>query len=97
MEITIDYNLSCTSHEEAGTKIVRHVQHFDSTIWIRCSDTDVLIIMLRNIDSFVQIYMKIGVVAILYKCYININKLYDILGKSLCMSLPGFHAFTSCD
>jgi len=61
VEITIDYNLSCTSHEEADTKIVRHVQHFDSTIWIRCSDTDVLIIMLRNMDSFVQIYMKIGV------------------------------------
>jgi len=60
VEITIDYNLSCTSHEEADTKIVRHI-HFDSTIWIRCSDTDVLIIMLRNMDSFVQIYMKIGV------------------------------------
>lgn len=41
-------NLSCPSHEEADTKIIFHICNInvDANVTIRCSDTDVAIIML---------------------------------------------------
>lgn len=43
---------TCDKHEEADTKIVYHACKADanSNILIRCSDTDVLIIMLGNME-----------------------------------------------
>ena len=49
-----DYELSCDNHEEADTKIVHHVCKIDNdsptNVLIKSSDTDVLIIMLGNMD-----------------------------------------------
>lgn len=70
----------------------------DANVLIRCSDTDVLIIMLGNMEfvkSEIKIWMQIGLEN--NQRYINISKLYETLGKNLCLSLPAFHALTGCD
>lgn len=43
-------DLDCPAQEEADTKMVFHACHidFDSDVTIRCSDADILIIMLSN-------------------------------------------------
>lgn len=45
---TIDEKLSCPEHEEADTKIVYHVCNIDdqANLVIKCSDTDIAVIML---------------------------------------------------
>lgn len=90
---------TCDRHEEADTKIVYHACNMDEeNILIRCSDTDILVIMLGNMEHLrasVKIWMDVGVGNA--QRYIDVTKLYECLGKSLCNSLPGLHAFTGCD
>lgn len=55
----------------------------------------VLITMLGNMEfvkSEIKIWMQIGVGN--NQRYTNISKLYESLGKNLCLSLPAFHALT---
>lgn len=98
---TINEYLSCECHEEADTKIVHHICKIedDSNILIKSSDTDVLVIMLSNMDHLnndaLKIFMEVGVGN--NKRYINVSQLYTELGLSICKSLPGFHALTGCD
>lgn len=96
---TLCEDLSCPAHEEADSKIVFHVckLDFDASVTIRCSDTDIPIIMLGNMGMTrdkLQIRMLLGTGE---KRYLNINKLYDKLGDELCAALPAFHALTGCD
>ncbi|CAH0563075.1 unnamed protein product [Brassicogethes aeneus] len=96
----IDRDLSCTLHEEADTKIIHHVTkiEFDSNVVIRSSDTDVLIILLGNmnkVNEALKIWMHIGVGN--SQNYINVTQLYGNLGVRICRALPGLHAFTGCD
>ncbi|KAH9640140.1 hypothetical protein HF086_002800 [Spodoptera exigua] len=103
VEMTIDENLACNNHEEADTKIIHHVCKLDTyrktNVLLKSSDTDVLIIMLGNMDHLqsddLNIFMEYGTGN--SKRYINVTKLYMELGPSLCASLPGFHALTGCD
>jgi 5'-3' exonuclease len=93
-------NLSCVGHVEADTKIVFHACKLDSDahVTIRCSDTDILVIMLGNmnfIPNDLKISMHVGTGN--HQRFIDINKLYEALGPHLCSSLPGFHALTGCD
>lgn len=95
-------NLSCPSHEEADTKIIFHVYNVDcnvfSNVTIRCSDTDILIILLGNmnfINQNLKISMRIGTGN--NQRFIDVNKLYEHLGPELCSALPAFHALTGCD
>lgn len=57
-EIKIDVidELSCTNHEEAHTKMVFHACSMaaGSMILIKCSDTDVLVILLSNLKYLLQ-------------------------------------------
>lgn len=97
---TAEPYLSCPCHEEADTKIVFHACQLnsDAHVTIRCSDTDILIIMLGNmnfIQSDLKISMHVGTGN--YQRFINISNLYETLGPRLCSSLPGFHALTGCD
>ena len=97
---TFEHDLSCPEHEEADTKIVFHVAKLqdDGSVFIRCSDTDVLIILLGNAEFFdinLTTWMHVGVGN--NQWYINVTKLYEKLGKDLCASLPAFHAFKGCD
>ncbi|XP_047992980.1 uncharacterized protein LOC125231567 [Leguminivora glycinivorella] len=103
IEMTIDENMACDNHEEADTKIVHHVCKLETygktNVLLKTSDTDVLIIMLGNIDHLqsddLEIFMELGTGN--SKRCINITKLHTKLGLSLCKSLPGFHAITGCD
>lgn len=97
---SINEELTCLGHEEADTKIVYHVCQIaeESNVSIRCSDTDILIIMLGNMEflkSPIKIWMDMGVGN--SRRYINVSLLYDKLGSSLTKSLSDFHAMTECD
>lgn len=97
---TIDDTFSCLDHEEADMKIIHHVCNIDyeANISIRCSDTDILVILLGNmvnLKSTSKIWMDVGVGYNLRT--INVSQLYDTLGQSVCTALPAFHAFTGCD
>ncbi|XP_067613930.1 serine/threonine-protein kinase Wnk isoform X4 [Eurosta solidaginis] len=101
VERTHDVLLSCPAHEEADTKIVFHVCQidYDAHVTIRCSDTDVAIIMLSNMSALsnadVKVSMEAGVGN--NQRFINISKLYETLGPKLSAALPAFHALTGCD
>ena len=92
--------LSCKVHEEADPKIVHHVCNANqsSNFVVRCSDTNILITMLANMEhvkSGTKVWMNVGVSNFLR--YVDVTKLYSHLGPDLCKSLPGFHALTGCD
>ena len=84
IERVVKLKFKCSSHEEADTKIIYHIhQTKKSNILIRCNDTDVLVILLSNIeflnDSEKHIWIKMGVrnnVRI-----IDALKMYEVLGK----------------
>lgn len=83
--------LSCPLHEEADTKIIFHVCQLikEANVTIRCSDTDVLIIMLSNmmyVKAGIKIYMHVGVGR--KQRFIDGNKLLQVLGSELCSTLP---------
>lgn len=100
--VNVDVNLLCHHHEEADTKIIYHTCQMNedvSDVLIKTCDTDILILMLENMDHLrnnnLKIYMEYGTNN--FKKWINISELYTKLGPSLCQSLPGFHALTGCD
>ena len=97
---TIEESLSCEEHEEADSRIIYHICQidFDAEIVIRCSDSDILIILLGNMDhlnSSLKLWINMGVGN--HQRYINVNDVYRILGDSLSKALPCFHALTGCD
>ncbi|CAH2015292.1 unnamed protein product [Acanthoscelides obtectus] len=97
---SIEESLSCEEHEEADSRIIYHICQidFDADVVIRCSDSDILIILMGNMDhlnAFLKIWINIGVGN--HQRYVNVNELYRILGDSLSKALPCFHAITGCD
>ncbi|KYN03439.1 hypothetical protein ALC62_05715 [Cyphomyrmex costatus] len=97
---TEEQTLTCRAHEEADTKMIYHVCQlgFDANVTIRCSDIDVLIIMLANMDKIsnnIHICIEVGVGN--NKRLINVTQLYEALGKDTSATLPAFHALTGCD
>lgn len=99
----IDPILSCPSHEEADTKMIYHVatlgeDYTGGNVLLRCSDTDILIILLGNlkyIKRSYNIWMEVGTGN--FQRYIDVSKLHEHLGEALSSALPGYHAFTGCD
>ncbi|KAJ8666349.1 hypothetical protein QAD02_008011, partial [Eretmocerus hayati] len=92
-------HLSCPDHEEADTKLVFHACQVpaSSRVVIRCSDTDVLIIMLGNMDHLnddVQVWLDFGTGEA--RKAINVTDLRNSMGE-ICNALPGIHAFTGND
>lgn len=88
----------CPSHEEADTKIIYHASKIDSdcTVVVKCSDTDIVVIMLGNLHKITaKIYIECGVSN--SRHVIDVNALHEQLGVDVCKALPGFHAFTGCD
>lgn len=95
--------LSC-NHEEADTKIIYHLykisKESEKQVIIRCNDTDVLIIILGNMNKFihsVNVWLEVGLISTNNLRYIDVIKLYVSLGIELSTSLPAFHALTGCD
>lgn len=90
-------------HEEADTRIVFHTSRVTpgSKILIKSSDTDVLIILLGNMNHLQQSEIWLATSAKKtntkdFDC-INCTDLAQKLGSTLCRGLPAFHAFTGCD
>lgn len=93
-----NYDLTCPNHEEADTKMIHHACKSNKKIVIKCSDTDVLIVLLANMNKMntsAKIWVELGVST--KRRFINITRLYEKLGSNLAHSLPAFHAFTGCD
>ena len=87
------------NHEEADTRMLLHASHAASTcnrVVIWSPDTDVSILMIQFshvIDA--ELWLKTGVK---HKTrYINIDKIAEQLGFSLCQILLPLHALTGCD
>ncbi|KAK4873797.1 hypothetical protein RN001_013157 [Aquatica leii] len=93
---TVEQALSCPAHKDADTKILFHICQidFNANVTIRCSDTDVSVIMLANMGNIsenIQIFMEVGGKN---KRFINVTQLHKSLGTNLSLALPAFHAFT---
>lgn len=96
----IDHELSCPDHEEADTKAVFFACQMkeDSTVTIRTSDTDIVVIMLANMEHIkasVKIWIDLGVGNA--RRYIDISALFAKLGLLVSQALPALHALTGCD
>ncbi|KAK0084825.1 hypothetical protein PV326_006135 [Microctonus aethiopoides] len=82
---TMEHSQSCSGHEKADSKIIYHACNFEElqpphNITIRCSDTDILVIMLGNM-KFVQEQMEVLMEVGVGKTQRNIN--LSLLYKSL--------------
>lgn len=100
VSFSISDKYTLESHEEADTKIVYHACSIEPTanITIKCSDTDILIIMLanmKNVQNGNKIWIQTGVWN--KQRIIDVSALYEKLGDLFCKSLAGFHALTGCD
>lgn len=94
----INYELSCPDHEEEDTKIAfiacqqKEVSKV-STITIRTSDTDIVVIMLGNMEHLqaeVTVWIDLGVGNA--RRYIDVSAFYNKLGPKISKALPALHA-----
>ena len=66
----------------------------DCDIVIKCSDIDIVVIMLGNLHKIKsKIYIECGISN--GRHIIDVNAVHKLLGLDLCKALPEFHAFTS--
>ncbi|CAH1100730.1 unnamed protein product [Psylliodes chrysocephalus] len=98
--MTKDDLLSCKEHEEADSRIIYHICQisFEADVVIRCSDSDILVILLGNMDHLsasLKLWINMGVGN--HQRYVNINDMYNILGSTISKALPGFHTMTGYD
>lgn len=81
-------------------KITYHVMKMNSpsNILSKCNDTDIVVIMLGNINNFtsrsnVRMHLETGNSS----RYLSLTRLSTVLTPSICEALPEFHALTGCD
>ncbi|GFW95006.1 uncharacterized protein TNCV_476051 [Trichonephila clavipes] len=96
---SIEESLSCDEHE-ADTRIIYHICQIsvDAQVVVRCSDSNILIIFLGNLDHLnasLKLWIQWGVGN--HERLISFNDLYQDLCISLSKALPCFHAITGCD
>eukprot|EP00732_Lithocolla_globosa_P001653 Lithocolla_globosa_v1_NODE_865_length_3166_cov_7.938966.p1 type:complete len:759 gc:universal NODE_865_length_3166_cov_7.938966:2838-562(-) len=98
-------SLDCT-HEEADTRIVVHVaaalqEKQIKTVSVRTADTDVVVILISKLQSFVSIKKKCSIWVDfgtgINRRWLPVNQMADTLGKEKAKALIAFHAFTGCD
>ena len=92
-------NLKST-HEEADTRIILHAHdisnHSLGAMVVRCSDTDVLILLLKFVRAIARpILMDAGTGD--NRKLLDINTISMSLGPTVCAALPAVHAFSGCD
>ncbi|GFT19981.1 uncharacterized protein TNCV_4993971 [Trichonephila clavipes] len=98
-DISIEESLSCDEHE-ADTRIIHHICQIsvDAQVVVRCSDSNILIIFLGNLDHLnasLKLWIQWGVGN--HERLISINDLYQDLCISSSKVVPCFHAITLCD
>lgn len=81
-----------SSYEEADSTMFFHLDHIFGLInvVICADDTDCLVTALRCKQLFEQ---KVDI-WLNNLCYINVNKIYNHLGETLCRASPACHALT---
>ena len=96
-------DLAC-AHEEADTRIVFHLSTLlpndNLTVAVRCSDTDVFVLLLYHISQMSHkplVWMDVGLSANNTRRYINISQLADHMDKEVIQALPALHAYTGSD
>ncbi|CAH3160564.1 unnamed protein product, partial [Porites evermanni] len=89
-----------STQEEADTRMLLHSLHaarsrFDSVV-IVSEDTDVLVLLLA-FKSFIpsSVFIKCGSQTRVK--YIEVSRIVESVGATVCRSLLGFHAFSGCD
>lgn len=88
------------TQEEADTQILLHAVYaarskFASVV-IVSEDTNVLVLLL-TFKSFVPSSMFIKCGSQTRVKYIEVSRVVESIGASVCRSLLGFHAFSGCD
>jgi hypothetical protein len=89
-----------SSQEEADTRMLLHAKHAAQagckSVIIASEDTDVLVLCLALASQIpCSIYQKHGTKTKMQ--YLDIDKIANSLGASVCNALLGMHAFTGCD
>ena len=89
-----------STHEEADTRLFLHALHAAESgykaVVICAEDTDVLVISLAVSSNIpCPMYQKCGTKN--RTRYLDITKIQETLGGSVCDALVGMHAFTGCD
>ena len=88
------------AHDETDTRVAFHAVHVEQlnpgNIVIRCNDTDILIIMLSNIQKFSQshVWLDMGL-DYNSRIFIDVKGTADKL--NFIQALPRIYAFTGCD
>ena len=94
------------NHEEADTLIGFHLRKLtSSTVLVRASDTDVLVILIGLIGNQRPELRSMATVIMDYgtgnnRRYINVTDIVNALEERtprLSRAMPGYHAFTGCD
>ena len=96
-------DLAC-SHEEADTRIVFHLSRLqlnnNPTVAVRCSDTDIFVLLLFHISQLSHkplVWMDVRLSSNNTRRFINISQLANHMDKKVVAALPGFHAYTGSD
>ena len=88
------------TQEKADTQILLHTVHAArskfASVAIVSEDTDVLVLLL-TFKSFVPSSMFIKCGSQTRVKYIEVSRVVESIGASVCRSLLGFHAFSGCD
>ena len=96
----IDGYATCT-HEEADTRMILHarkaVESGHTTIMLRSSDTDVLVLAVAHFKQVGAEEFWIATGTGKHFRYIPVHEVYTSLGPSRSAGLPFLHAFSGCD
>eukprot|EP00794_Sanderia_malayensis_P002215 gene2214-2520_t len=97
VKITTNYigiKVEC-NHEEADTRVVMHAFNSEGPVVLKAKDTDILILIIYAFALKGQETM--WCMQIDHNKYVNIGKIVQFLGVSVCLQLPAFHSVTGCD
>ena len=89
-----------SNKEEADARLLLHVNHAANSgytsVTVIADDTDVMILCLAFVHQiYCDIYIGCGNKN--RTKLLSINKIASTLGKEVCESLLGYHAYTGCD
>ena len=83
-----------SDQEEADYRMMLHLADIEeqSNVVVKCNDTDVLIILLGNIEKFQpkNVWIEHGFVSNNSLRFLNVNLLAGNLGSRICKALPSF-------
>ena len=97
-------DLAC-NHPEADSRLCLHLHQYNrnnavdghNTV-VRCSDTDILVILIHHIHRMkTNVWIETGTAGRGDRRYVDVTAIADSMGPKMCAALPAFHAYTGCD